>query len=107
MLKRTKCPLPDVVYDRVSSRTAERAPSFVRAKEQLLSCPVKYYNRFFFNKWDVHRMLEKHAATKGHLPPTEELSSVDVLEKSLRHHSVVYVKPAQGSHGAGILGVLG
>lgn len=105
LLKRVRCPLPDVVYDRVSSRTAERAPSLVRAKEQLLSCPVKYYNRSFFNKWDVHRILEKHAATKGHLPQTEELSSVEVLEKSLKRFGVVYVKPTQGSHGAGIFRV--
>lgn len=105
VLRRVKCPLPDVVYDRVSSRTAENAPSFVRAKERLLACPVKYYNRSFFNKWDVHRILEKHASTKGHLPQTEELSSVNVLEKCLKRYGVVYVKPAHGSHGAGIFRV--
>jgi len=103
--RRVKCPLPDVVYDRVSSRTAERAPAFVRAKERLLACPVKYYNRSFFNKWDVHCILEKHAATKAYLPQTEELSSVGVLEKCLKRYGVVYVKPAQGSHGAGIFRV--
>jgi hypothetical protein len=103
--RRVKCPLPDVVYDRVSSRTAERTPSFVRAKERLLASHVKYYNRSFFNKWDVHCILERHMATKGHLPPTEELSSVSVLEKYLNRYGVVYVKPAQGSHGAGIFRV--
>jgi len=105
-LKRVKCPLPDVVYDRVSSRAAETAPSFVRTKEMLLACPgLKYYNRSFFNKWDVHRMLEKHTRTKSYLPATEELSSVDVLEKFLKRFPVVYVKPAHGSHGAGIFRV--
>lgn len=105
-LRRVRCPLPDVVYDRVSSRTAEMSKAMVRAKERLLGYPdLKYYNRTFFNKWDLHKMLEKHATTKAHLPSTEELTDQKVLETYLRRYGVVFVKPTQGSLGAGIFRV--
>jgi hypothetical protein len=103
-LVRRNFPLPDVVYDRLSSRTAENSDRVVRTKEKLLALPrLSYYNRTFLNKWDVHCMLAKDPEISKYLPATEILSDVKVLEKFLRRYSVVFVKPVDGSLGAGIL----
>ena len=103
-LKRGRFPLPDVVYDRLTSRAAERSSRVQRAKQLLLELPgLSYYNRSFLNKWDVHGMLEKYPDIRKHLPPTESLTDIRILEKFLRRYAVVFVKPVDGSLGASIL----
>ena len=105
-LKRIRCPLPDIVYDRVASRRSETSSHMITAKEKLLQIEnLQYYNRVFLNKWDVHTMLERYPHLKKHLPPTQELVNSKVLETYLKKYSVVFVKPAEGSLGAGILRV--
>ena len=103
-LKRVRCPLPDIVYDRVASRRSETSTRMTAAKERLLLVAnLQYYNRVFLNKWDVHTMLERYPDLKKHLPSTHELVDPKTLEVYLRKHPVVFVKPTQGSLGAGIL----
>ncbi|MDP3487975.1 MAG: YheC/YheD family protein, partial [Bacillota bacterium] len=103
-LRMMRCPLPDIVYDRVASRRSETSKRMTAAKESLLSIAnLQYYNRVFLNKWDVHKMLELYPKLQKHLPPTQELVSPKNLEIFLKKHSVVFVKPTQGSLGAGIL----
>jgi len=106
-LRRIKCPLPDVVYDRVASRRSETSATMIAAKEKLLSNPkLQYYNRVFLNKWDVHMMLSKYPGLNKHLPTTQELNSPEVLETFLKRYGVVFVKPTDGSLGAGILRIV-
>ncbi|KAF0198049.1 MAG: hypothetical protein FD169_112 [Bacillota bacterium] len=104
--KRMRCPLPDIVYDRVASRRSETSTRMTTAKENLLQISnLQYYNRVFLNKWDVHKMLESYPELKKHLPPTQELVNSKILETYLKKYPVVFVKPTQGSLGAGILRV--
>ncbi|MBS3938100.1 MAG: YheC/YheD family protein [Peptococcaceae bacterium] len=103
---RVDCPLPDVVYDKVSSRRVEKNGAVVKMKERLLGYPrLKYYNRSFFNKWEVHRILSGHVKLRRYLPSTGELSAEKMLEY-LRQYQSVFVKPAEGSLGVGILRVV-
>lgn len=105
--KRVRCPLPDVVYDRVASRRVEESAAMVKAKEKLLEyADLQYYNRVFLNKWDVHTILVRYPNLKRHLPATEELTEPAVLERYLKRYQTVFVKPTQGSLGAGILRII-
>lgn len=106
-LKRVRCPLPDIVYDRVASRRSETAARMTAAKDNLLELNnLRYYNRVFLNKWDVHTMLERYPNLKKHLPPTQELTNSKVMESYLKRYPVVFIKPTQGSLGAGILRIV-
>lgn len=96
-------PLPDVVYDRISSRKAEARPAIKTAKQKLMSLPgLKYFNQSFFNKWRVYKMLADNPLLSYYLPETRILNRESLQEMAQRHR-VLYIKPANGSLGQGII----
>ena len=98
-------PLPDVVYDRVSSRKGEARHQIKNAKMNLLQQPyLKYFNPSFLNKWNVHEMLLTNPKLHRHLPETRPLTTEN-LAHMLRVYKTVYVKPSNGSLGLGIIRV--
>lgn len=98
-------PLPDVVYDRVSTRSGEARDQIKNAKTRLMHQPyLKYFNPSFLNKWKVHEMLLTNPRLHKHLPETRPLTSEN-LEAMLRIYRTVYVKPSNGSLGLGIIRV--
>ncbi|MBS3872506.1 MAG: YheC/YheD family protein [Firmicutes bacterium] len=102
-LVRMECPLPDVVYDKVSSRRVENSGAVIEMKDRLREYPrLKYYNLAFFNKWDVHCLLAAHPLLSKFLPSTAELTPERLLEY-LGRYRAVFVKPTEGSLGSGIL----
>lgn len=104
--KRSKMPLPDVIYNRVPNRTAERQPEVRRLKAYFLKRKeTRVFNRSFFDKWDVNRVLERGALAEF-VPETKELSGPAVLKRMLRDHSMVYLKPQGGSLGKGVVRII-
>ncbi len=98
-------PLPDVVYDRVSTRKGEARQQIKNAKIKLMQQPyLKYFNPSFLNKWNVHEMLLTNPALHRHLPETRPLTTEN-LANMLRLYKTVYVKPSNGSLGLGIIRV--
>ncbi len=96
-------PLPDVVYDRVSSRTIEARDTVRETKKRLQAMPfLKYFNPSFLNKWKVHQMLWSNPELRPYLPETRPLSTEN-LRDLLQEYRVVFVKPANGSLGKGII----
>ncbi|MFC3798396.1 YheC/YheD family protein [Cohnella sp. GCM10012308] len=94
---------PQLIYDRCR---IQRSPRFQR----LLAFRRKYghltfLNRPLRNKWTVHRTLGKVAAFEPHLPATRFYDSPEDVQAMLRKHSLVYVKPINGTGGRGILRV--
>ncbi|MFD2329822.1 YheC/YheD family protein [Cohnella sp. GCM10020058] len=94
---------PQLIYDRCR---IQRSPRFQR----LLAFRRKYghltfLNRPLRNKWTVHRTLGKVAAFEPHLPSTRFYDSPEDVQAMLRKHSLVYVKPINGTGGRGILRV--
>lgn len=94
---------PQLIYDRCR---IQRTPRFQR----LLAFRKKYghltfLNRPLRNKWTVHRTLGKVAAFDAHLPATRFYESPEDVHAMLRKHSLVYVKPINGTGGRGILRV--
>lgn len=98
-------PMPDVVYDRVSTRRGEAREQIRNAKIRLMEQPyLKYFNPSFLNKWKVHEMLLTNPWLHKHLPETRPLTAEN-LEALLKKYGTVYVKPSNGSLGLGIIRV--
>lgn len=96
-------PLPDVVYDRIPSRKAEARALIKMTKRRLMNLPnLKYFNPSFFNKLRVYEMLTTNHSLLPYLPETRPLNQVN-LQAMLDRHRVLYIKPANGSLGRGII----
>lgn len=103
---RTRYPIPDVVYDRIQSRSWERRPSAQRAKQFLRSRPdVEYFNEGFFDKWALHLKMSTHEALARYLPDTRQLTGPQSLKAFLEEHGSTFLKPTEGSQGKGIVRV--
>jgi len=98
-------PLPDVVYDRIPSRSSEARNLIKTTKSRLMSLAfLEYFNPSFFNKWRVYQMLNANADLQSYLPETRLLNLAN-LEVMLAKYPVLYLKPANGSLGRGIIKV--
>lgn len=98
-------PLPDVVYNRISSRRAEMRAPVKEALRRLSELPyTKCFNPSYLNKWEVHQILSSHPLSVPYLPETMRLSAEN-LQTMLLRHPVLYLKPSNGSLGHGIIKV--
>ncbi|MBP1083688.1 MULTISPECIES: YheC/YheD family protein [Bacillus] len=90
---------PNLVYNRLPRREEEVCPSWrlFFAKKNI---PI--FNRQFFNKSVVHKLLEDHPVLRGFLPNTKIGFSSDGLFSMLETHSSIYIKDSNGSKGNGI-----
>lgn len=98
-------PLPSVVYNRVPDRESEARADVVRAKKWLAERGIPLFNNGFFNKADLYRWLQDDQETAPYLPRTAPLESHDQLRRWVREHELLYVKPADGKAGDGIIQV--
>jgi len=99
-------PLPDVIYDRISSRTGEARPGIKNTKRKLMKLPyLKYFNPSFLDKWKVHKLLVTNADLIPYLPETQLLSASSMKDMIMKHKTL-YLKPCNGSQGNGIIKVI-
>lgn len=97
-------PAPHVVYNRVPYRKMEMLPHVQQTiKACIHSNQVSLFNPSFFNKWSLFEWLNKSARTRKYIPETQQLSSSAELERLLREHPTVYLKPSKGKAGKGIM----
>jgi hypothetical protein len=97
-------PAPHVIYNRVPFRKMEMHPEVQQIIQACIrSNQVNLYNPSFFNKWSLFEWLNKSAHTRMYIPETEQLSSPFGLERLMRKHPVVYLKPIKGKAGKGIM----
>ncbi|MBE3562882.1 MAG: YheC/YheD family protein [Hydrogenibacillus schlegelii] len=97
-------PLPDVVYNKIPSRRLEqkleREGIFDRWYA-LSRAPI--VNASYFHKWDVYLDLIAYPEIRPNLPETilapDEADVADLLAR----HRRVYLKPAEGAKGRGII----
>ena len=94
-------PLPDVVYNRLPSRKAEKLPSMDQFKERFVRRRIPIFNWSFFEKWDVYRLLAGDPAAR-YVPESYFNPSGARIREMLQKHSFVYLKPTGGSLGHGI-----
>ncbi|MDD3268882.1 MAG: YheC/YheD family protein [Syntrophomonadaceae bacterium] len=98
-------PLPDVVYDRIPSRGLEAKNTIRNTKHRLCRMPyLKYFNPSFLNKWEVYQLLITDPRLYAYIPETQHLTHAN-LEAMLEKYDTLYLKPANGSLGKGIIKV--
>jgi len=98
---RRKVPLPDVVYNRLSSRRAEKTTAMRQFKERFIRRRIPFFNWSFFEKWDVYRLIENDPVSK-YVPESYLNPSPHKIREMLERHHFVYLKPTGGSLGQGI-----
>jgi|GEM_PF-2083986 len=90
-------PYPDVIYRRARYRNNH-------AYDHLLErVRGKVFNPYFFDKLELWRCFHDDAALQEHLPVTQPWANGQTLLQMLRQFRSVYLKPARGSLGAGIV----
>nr|WP_284285612.1 YheC/YheD family protein [Alicyclobacillus fastidiosus] len=99
---RIPCPRPQAVYNRIPTRALERRPSAIRARQICSQMGIPMFNPEYFNKARIYEML-KQWGVSGFLPDTEPELNEDKLVSMLKKHSSVYLKPAGGSVGHGMI----
>jgi len=98
---RKTVPLPDVVYNRLSSRKAEKSAGMEGFKERFIRRGIPLFNWSFFDKWDVYKMLDGDDAFKF-VPESRINPSPEQIREMLDKHKFIYLKPTAGSLGIGI-----
>ncbi|MFV9511210.1 YheC/YheD family protein [Tepidibacillus sp. LV47] len=92
-------PLPDVIYNRISSRSQERK---FKAKIAELQKQIPFFNEHFLNKWQVYEMLKK-TSIHQFMPETTYFKGNQSLKEMIKKYPIVYLKPTNGALGKGII----
>jgi hypothetical protein len=99
-------PAPQVIYNRIPYRKLEMKPD---VQQMIHACcrsnQVVLFNPAFFNKWTLFEWLNKSKQTRKYIPVTQQLSNAIDLERLMKEHAVVYLKPVKGKAGRGIMRV--
>lgn len=98
------CPRPEAIYNRIPNRALERTKDALRAKSTILRLGIPMFNPDYFNKAEIYQVVRK-AGLARYLPETREGCNKRDLEAMLLRRNGVYLKPAGGSIGHGILRV--
>jgi len=98
-------PVPDVVYNRISSRKSEIKNSVQCTLNMFNELPyTKVFNPSYLNKWQVYQMLTRNSQLNAYLPETLKLNE-ETLKAMMGRYNVLYLKPSNGSLGRGIIKV--
>lgn len=85
-------PFPDAIYLQchVKHKT-------VRKIEQLIG--RKVFNSFIFDKWECWDLLKKDNELRNHLPYTQKLEHLVILQHLLYSYEDIFLKPIDPTHG--------
>lgn len=95
-----RLPFPNVIYNRVPNRMAEKSPEVQQAIRRIHQIPGVYlFNPGFFDKWTLFKQLSRSMSLKDDLPETVKLDSPMQLAQMISNHPVLYFKPIEGKAG--------
>lgn len=94
--------LPDVVYNRLPSRSVEKSAHMQSIKERFIRRGTPVFNWSFFDKWDVYELLQDDEEAQPHVPESYINPSPEQIKQLLQKHQFIYLKPTAGSLGKGI-----
>ncbi|GAA0376379.1 YheC/YheD family protein [Bacillus horti] len=100
--KKYSVPFPNVVYNRVFRR-GEKMSVVKHGRAILENAGAKVFNPFTFNKWNIHELISTNPAVQEYLPESILDPSLQDLKRLLRKHKMIYLKPAEGYMGLGII----
>lgn len=92
---------PNMIYDRCRIQRSARFQQLLRFRERYKH--LLFLNRPLRNKWTIHQTFSQRARFKQHMPETILYHSSIELRRMLKQTPVVYIKPANGTGGRGIL----
>jgi glutathione synthase/RimK-type ligase-like ATP-grasp enzyme len=96
-------PLPDVIYNRLTSRRLEQQQSvqdILTRLKRIYRIPI--FNEQFLNKYEVYQILVQDERIRSMLPETCPFHPQKAKEMFTRY-PVLYLKPNNGSLGGGII----
>lgn len=96
-------PFPNVVYNRIPSRDAERTASVQSALRILEEKKIPLFNPSYFDKWTLTRYLEQNTELATLLPFTQKWSLDLNLSEAFQKHPVLLMKPINGKAGIGMI----
>ena len=100
--KTREVPEPDIVYNRIHSRLAEKSRQFEKKTAAYKEKRIDFFNAKYLTKMEVYECLYANRFLRPYLPETCRYGPACLAEK-LEASSVLYVKPENGSQGRGII----
>ncbi|MFA6436868.1 MAG: YheC/YheD family protein [Candidatus Paceibacterota bacterium] len=103
-------PLPDIVYDRMFSKTAQEIEIFKEVHKKFNQLNILIVNSRKFikltcNKWEFYQLLYKNKFFRPYLPKTF-LYEINIAKHLLKKCRAVILKPKYGGLGTGIISVI-
>jgi glutathione synthase/RimK-type ligase-like ATP-grasp enzyme len=98
---KTRMPFPAFVYDRLSNRKNYEA----EIKKLKANSSITFLGHVLGDKLTNHNLLIQHPGLAAHMPPTEPITSMQVIKNILNKHKAIVVKPIQHSLGTGVMKV--
>jgi hypothetical protein len=92
---------PPIIYDRARYHGVSNYRKLKAFRER--HTKLRYISRPMANKWTMHRILSEHDQIKPHMPDTEKFEDAKSIANFVKKHSIVYMKPMNGTGGRGIL----
>lgn len=101
--ERFEVPFPDVVYNKILSRTREKRPDSQRFIELLHSkSKAQLFNEKYFHKWEIYERLSTIDGIAHLIPETYFNPPFEKIVELIRRYPMVYFKPVDGFMGLGI-----
>jgi len=104
--KRMRFPIPDIVYNRLTTRKLENKDSvqqfFLHVKSRHNG---HVFNEKFLDKNDVFNALRRDSSVRRLLPESHLFTKYEQLNNMCKRYGCVFLKPVTGSLGKGIIRV--
>lgn len=104
--QKTSFPLPDVVYNRITTRKIENKPSVQNFLREVKSSGGHVFNERFLDKTEVFQLLRGNSALKSYLPESHGFQNFAMLKSMCSKYPIVFLKPIRGSLGKGIIRIV-
>lgn len=92
---------PHLIFDRCRIQRSHRYDQLLKFRSRYSH--HNFLNRPLRNKWVIHSLLAKNKRFSPYLPKTRYIESIQDVREMLREHSLLYLKPINGTGGRGIL----
>lgn len=100
----TTLPIPDVINNRLLSRKSESQATVQHfMKEAKSRYNTKVFNEKFLDKTEVFEALKPDSNLTQYLPESHSLRNFNTLKSMCVRYPTVFLKPARGSLGKGII----
>ena len=94
----SKFPYPNALYRRIGIAD-------YKYNDLISNIGDKIFNTYFFDKWDLWECLSPYDKIRLHLPHTEKLKDMSLLDNMIATYEIVFLKRTNGEKAKGIFKV--